>query len=231
MRVAGGRWSRRSGRCCASCPPTGSSFGLHGLDHRTRFASPRRHSELCGPGSRGDSRADRRPGWPSSGRSASRPRCSCRPTTASTPPSTTILAAPLRGRLRRSGVGRAPRLPAHARCGAARRSTCPPTTRSTGTPARSCRRARALIERRAGLWARSCCTGAGRPTRSWSDLERLLEVDRPLRGPLGGLPRRGPDASRDAADRWSSSVPGGHRPSAYRILSACPIPAPTTSAR
>jgi peptidoglycan/xylan/chitin deacetylase (PgdA/CDA1 family) len=26
----------------------GVSFGLHGLDHRTRFASPRRHSELCG---------------------------------------------------------------------------------------------------------------------------------------------------------------------------------------
>ena len=24
------------------------SFGLHGLDHRTRFPSPRRHSELCG---------------------------------------------------------------------------------------------------------------------------------------------------------------------------------------
>ena len=26
----------------------GVTFGLHGLDHRTRFASPRRHSELCG---------------------------------------------------------------------------------------------------------------------------------------------------------------------------------------
>jgi hypothetical protein len=26
----------------------GVSFGLHGRDHRTRFASPRRHSELCG---------------------------------------------------------------------------------------------------------------------------------------------------------------------------------------
>ncbi len=26
------------------------SFGLHGLDHRTRFLSPRRHSELCGLG-------------------------------------------------------------------------------------------------------------------------------------------------------------------------------------
>jgi hypothetical protein len=24
------------------------AFGLHGRDHRTRFASPRRHSELCG---------------------------------------------------------------------------------------------------------------------------------------------------------------------------------------
>lgn len=29
-------------------PGEGVSFGLHGLDHRTRFASPRRHSELCG---------------------------------------------------------------------------------------------------------------------------------------------------------------------------------------
>jgi peptidoglycan/xylan/chitin deacetylase (PgdA/CDA1 family) len=29
-------------------PAEGVSFGLHGLDHRTRFASPRRHSELCG---------------------------------------------------------------------------------------------------------------------------------------------------------------------------------------
>jgi len=28
----------------------GVAFGLHGLDHRTRFASPRRHSELCGLG-------------------------------------------------------------------------------------------------------------------------------------------------------------------------------------
>jgi hypothetical protein len=28
----------------------GVSFALHGLDHRTRFASPRRHSELCGLG-------------------------------------------------------------------------------------------------------------------------------------------------------------------------------------
>jgi peptidoglycan/xylan/chitin deacetylase (PgdA/CDA1 family) len=26
----------------------GVSLGLHGLDHRTRYASPRRHSELCG---------------------------------------------------------------------------------------------------------------------------------------------------------------------------------------
>ncbi len=26
----------------------GVAFGLHGLDHRTRHASPRRHSELCG---------------------------------------------------------------------------------------------------------------------------------------------------------------------------------------
>jgi peptidoglycan/xylan/chitin deacetylase (PgdA/CDA1 family) len=28
----------------------GVAFGLHGRDHRTRFASPRRHSELCGLG-------------------------------------------------------------------------------------------------------------------------------------------------------------------------------------
>jgi Uncharacterized protein conserved in bacteria (DUF2334) len=28
----------------------GVAFALHGLDHRTRFASPRRHSELCGLG-------------------------------------------------------------------------------------------------------------------------------------------------------------------------------------
>jgi hypothetical protein len=31
-------------------PQDAVSFGLHGLDHRTRFASPRRHSELCGLG-------------------------------------------------------------------------------------------------------------------------------------------------------------------------------------
>jgi Uncharacterized protein conserved in bacteria (DUF2334) len=31
-------------------PAEGVSFGLHGLDHRTRHASPRRHSELCGLG-------------------------------------------------------------------------------------------------------------------------------------------------------------------------------------
>ncbi len=29
-------------------PVDGVAFGLHGLDHRTRFSSPRRHSELCG---------------------------------------------------------------------------------------------------------------------------------------------------------------------------------------
>ena len=29
-------------------PGEGVSYGLHGLDHRTRHASPRRHSELCG---------------------------------------------------------------------------------------------------------------------------------------------------------------------------------------
>jgi peptidoglycan/xylan/chitin deacetylase (PgdA/CDA1 family) len=29
-------------------PSDGVSYGLHGLDHRTRQASPRRHSELCG---------------------------------------------------------------------------------------------------------------------------------------------------------------------------------------
>jgi peptidoglycan/xylan/chitin deacetylase (PgdA/CDA1 family) len=29
-------------------PGDGVAFGLHGLDHRTRFSSPRRHSELCG---------------------------------------------------------------------------------------------------------------------------------------------------------------------------------------
>jgi hypothetical protein len=32
----------------AELPADRVSFGLHGLDHRTRFASPRRHSELCG---------------------------------------------------------------------------------------------------------------------------------------------------------------------------------------
>jgi len=31
-------------------PGDGVALGLHGLDHRTRFASPRRHSELCGLG-------------------------------------------------------------------------------------------------------------------------------------------------------------------------------------
>ncbi len=32
----------------AELPADRVSFGLHGLDHRTRSASPRRHSELCG---------------------------------------------------------------------------------------------------------------------------------------------------------------------------------------
>jgi peptidoglycan/xylan/chitin deacetylase (PgdA/CDA1 family) len=32
----------------ARMPGEGVSYGLHGLDHRTRHASPRRHSELCG---------------------------------------------------------------------------------------------------------------------------------------------------------------------------------------
>lgn len=32
----------------AALPSQGVTFALHGLDHRTRFASPRRHSELCG---------------------------------------------------------------------------------------------------------------------------------------------------------------------------------------
>jgi hypothetical protein len=32
----------------AQLPADAVSFGLHGRDHRTRFASPRRHSELCG---------------------------------------------------------------------------------------------------------------------------------------------------------------------------------------
>ncbi|MGO9488291.1 MAG: DUF2334 domain-containing protein [Solirubrobacteraceae bacterium] len=32
----------------AQMPGEGVSYGLHGLDHRTRHASPRRHSELCG---------------------------------------------------------------------------------------------------------------------------------------------------------------------------------------
>jgi len=31
-------------------PGDGVSYALHGLDHRTRFDSPRRHSELCGLG-------------------------------------------------------------------------------------------------------------------------------------------------------------------------------------
>lgn len=31
-------------------PDDAVAFGLHGLDHRTRFASPRRRSELCGLG-------------------------------------------------------------------------------------------------------------------------------------------------------------------------------------
>ena len=32
----------------AKMPAEGVTYGLHGLDHRTRHASPRRHSELCG---------------------------------------------------------------------------------------------------------------------------------------------------------------------------------------
>ena len=32
----------------ARMPSEGVTYGLHGLDHRTRHASPRRHSELCG---------------------------------------------------------------------------------------------------------------------------------------------------------------------------------------
>jgi peptidoglycan/xylan/chitin deacetylase (PgdA/CDA1 family) len=34
----------------AQLPHDAVTFALHGLDHRTRFASPRRHSELCGLG-------------------------------------------------------------------------------------------------------------------------------------------------------------------------------------
>lgn len=34
----------------ARLPADGVTYGLHGLDHRTREANPRRHSELCGLG-------------------------------------------------------------------------------------------------------------------------------------------------------------------------------------
>jgi hypothetical protein len=37
-------------RLLGELPGDGVAFGLHGLDHRTRFSSPRRHSELCGLG-------------------------------------------------------------------------------------------------------------------------------------------------------------------------------------
>jgi peptidoglycan/xylan/chitin deacetylase (PgdA/CDA1 family) len=34
--------------CLMALGADGVAYGLHGLDHRTRFDSPRRHSELCG---------------------------------------------------------------------------------------------------------------------------------------------------------------------------------------
>ena len=44
-------WRRLDGderELLRALPAEGVSFGLHGLDHRTRDSSPRRHSELCG---------------------------------------------------------------------------------------------------------------------------------------------------------------------------------------
>jgi peptidoglycan/xylan/chitin deacetylase (PgdA/CDA1 family) len=47
----GTRWRELTGEereLLQAMPAEGVSYGLHGLDHRTRHASPRRHSELCG---------------------------------------------------------------------------------------------------------------------------------------------------------------------------------------
>jgi peptidoglycan/xylan/chitin deacetylase (PgdA/CDA1 family) len=49
----GSRWRTlddKERRLLGELPGDGVAFGLHGLDHRTRFSSPRRHSELCGLG-------------------------------------------------------------------------------------------------------------------------------------------------------------------------------------
>ncbi len=48
---AGTRWRKLADderALLAKMPSEGVTYGLHGLDHRTRHASPRRHSELCG---------------------------------------------------------------------------------------------------------------------------------------------------------------------------------------
>ena len=47
----GGRWrplEDHERELLRRLPQDAVAFGLHGLDHRTRFASPRRHSEFCG---------------------------------------------------------------------------------------------------------------------------------------------------------------------------------------
>ena len=144
----------------AELPADRVAFGLHGLDHRTRFASPRRHSELCGL-DRAATEALLDQGFAELAPLGIAPEVFVAPSTASTPRSTTSSRAASRsspGGPSRWGCG-FPRTPRVARRGLYRplpplygraREVLPAAQRSS-SGARACGR-------------RSSCTGAGRPT-------------------------------------------------------------------
>ena len=172
-------------RACAE----GAEPAVHGLTHRTRARSPRRHCELCGLspdalaqlldraaaelaerrspalGLRASLQPLPRPGSTRSWRSAS-------PSSA--------------GVLRASGswASRA------RRSSATGPSTCPPTHPSTARPARSCPRCAARSSSVRARGSRSRSTWAGRRLGAGRDLERLASPRGPVRASLERAARR-----------------------------------------
>ncbi len=197
----------------ARMPSEGVSYGLHGLDHRTRHDSPRRHSELCGLSIAGDRGAARDARSSELEPSGIRPRVFVPPYNRFDARQYPLLAREFDvvcGGPETVGLLGFQRTPVW-RGDAVYLPSYHPLYGHAGEVLEGASR---LIEAQAALWA------PDRPALGLGGRRGLLRAtatprrDRAVRGPLGRLPRRG---RRQPPRRLSSSRPPGRAaPSARR---------------
>ena len=181
----------------------GVAFALHGRDHRTRFASPRRHSELCGLDEAATAALLDRALTELESSAGLRPDVFVAPYNRFDEAQWAAARAALRCR-RRVARNRSDISAFNVRLsGVTARSICPPMPRSMAARRTSSRQPSARSSRPPGCGRQSSCTGGGRRTPAGASSSSSAALIAPYAADWQELPRgrRAQPVSEAADDR------------------------------